>query len=122
MDEAGPELIIRNPVQGRLTHLSRGDGVLNSTLTERIIALAQNPAAFLNQSMAKLSSAFGAGFAPGAAPCIQIDSKVSVEGNADMETVKALEKAENRIAEKVFTQANKKYLRSGHTINPKHLG
>ena len=34
-----------------------------------------------------------------------------------METVKALEKAENRIAEKVFTQANKKYLRSGHTIN-----
>ena len=122
VDEAGPELIIRNPVQGRLTHLSRGDGVLNSTLTERIIALAQNPAAFLNQSMAKLSSAFGAGFAPGAAPCIQIDSKVIVEGNADMETVKALEKAENRIAEKVFTQANKKYLRSGHTINPKHLG
>ena len=97
VDEAGPELIIRNPVQGRLTHLSRGDGVLNSTLTERIIA-------------------------PGAAPCIQIDSKVIVEGNADMETVKALEKAENRIAEKVFTQANKKYLRSGHTINPKHLG
>lgn len=45
-----------------------------------------------------------------------------VEGNADMETVKALEKAENRIAEKVFTQANKKYLRSAHTINPKHLG
>lgn len=122
VDEAGPELIIRNPVQGRLTHLSRGDGVLNSTLTERIIALAQNPAAFLNQSMAKLSSAFGAGFAPGAAPCIQNDSKVIVEGNADMETVKALEKAENRIAEKVFTQANKKYLRSGHTINPKHLG
>lgn len=80
VDEAGPELIIRNPVQGRLTHLSRGDGVLNSTLTERIIALAQNPAAFLNQSMAKLSSAFGAGFAPGAAPCIQIDSKVIVEG------------------------------------------
>lgn len=122
VDEAGPELIIRNPVQGRLTHLSRGDGVLNSTLTERIMALAQNPAAFLNQSMAKLSSAFGTGFASGAAPCIQIDSKVIVEGNADMETVKALEKAENRIAEKVFTQANKKYLRSGHTINPKHLG
>lgn len=121
VDEAGPELIIRNPVQGRLTHLSRGDGVLNSTLTERIMALAGNPAAFLSQSMAKLTSAFGAGVTAGAAPSIQIDSKVIVEGNADMETVKALEKAENRIAEKVFSQANKKYLRSGHTINPKHL-
>lgn len=122
VDEAGPELIIRNPVQGRLTHLSRGDGVLNSTLTERIMALAGNPAAFLSQRMAKLTSAFGTGMSTGAAPSIQIDSKVIVEGNADRETVKALEKAENRIAEKVFSQANKKYLRSGHTINPKHLG
>ena len=85
------------------------------------MALAGNPAAFLSQSMAKLTSAFGAGVTAGAAPSIQIDSKVIVEGNADMETVKALEKAENRIAEKVFSQANKKYLRSGHTINPKHL-
>lgn len=122
VDEAGPELIIRNPVQGRLTNLSRGDGVLNSTLTERIMALAGNPAAFLSQRMAKLTSAFGTGMSTGAAPSIQIDSKVIVEGNADRETVKALEKAENRIAEKVFSQANKKYLRSGHTINPKHLG
>lgn len=122
VDEAGPELIIRNPVRGRLTHLSRGDGVLNSTLTERIMALAGNPAAFLSQRMAKLTSAFRTGMSTGAAPSIQIDSKVIVEGNADRETVKALEKAENRIAEKVFSQANKKYLRSGHTINPKHLG
>lgn len=122
VDEAGPELIIRNPVQGRLTHLSRGDGVLNSTLTERIMALAGNPTAFLSQRMAKLTSAFQTGMSTGAAPSIQIDSKVIVEGNADRETVKALEKAENRIAEKVFSQANKKYLRSGHTINPKHLG
>lgn len=122
VDEEGPELIIRNPVQGRLTHLSRGDGVLNSTLTERIMALAGNPAAFLSQRMAKLTSAFQTGMSTGAAPSIQIDSKVIVEGNADRETVKALEKAENRIAEKVFSQANKKYLRSGHTINPKHLG
>lgn len=122
VDEAGPELIIRNPVRGRLTHLSRGDGVLNSTLTERIMALAGNPTAFLSQSMAKLTSAFRTGMSTGAAPSIQIDSKVIVEGNADRETVKALEKAENRIAEKVFSQANKKYLRSGHTINPKHLG
>ena len=125
VDEAGPELIIRNPVQGRLTHLSRGDGVLNSTLTERIMALAQNPAAFLNQSMAKLSSAFGTGFASGAAPCIQIDkidARVTVEGNADMETVQAIKQTKAQIIDEVFTQANKKYLRSGHTINPKHLG
>ena len=122
VDEAGPELIIRNPVQGRLTHLSRGDGVLNSTLTERLMALAQDPAAFLSQGMARLSSAFGAGLRAESAPSVQIDSKVIVEGNADLETAKALEKAGNRIAEQVFAKANKKYLRSGHTINPKHLG
>ena len=56
VDEHGTELLIRNPAQGRYTFLQHGDGVLNASLTRRIMDFANNPDLAIFNSLGRIMS------------------------------------------------------------------
>ena len=53
VDEAGPEIVVRQPEAGRYTSLEVGDGVVPGNLTRRLFSAAINPEAFVESSILK---------------------------------------------------------------------
>lgn len=63
VDEKGEELIVRNPDQGRMTYLEKGDGVIPAKETDNLMAIGADPEGWLAKGLAEVtgSSAAGAG-------------------------------------------------------------
>lgn len=63
VDEKGEELIVRNPDQGRMTYLEKGDGVIPAKQTDNLMAIGADPEGWLAKGLAEVtgSSAAGAG-------------------------------------------------------------
>lgn len=53
VDEAGPEIVVRQPETGRYTSLEVGDGVVPGNLTRRLFSAAINPEAFVESAILK---------------------------------------------------------------------
>ena len=53
VDEAGPEIVVRQPEAGRYTSLEVGDGVVPGNLTRRLFSAAINPEAFVESAILK---------------------------------------------------------------------
>lgn len=53
VDEAGPEIVVRQPEAGRYTSLEVGDGVVPGNLTRRLFSAAINPEAFVESVILK---------------------------------------------------------------------
>lgn len=53
VDEAGPEIVVRQPEAGRYTSLEVGDGVVPGNLTRRLFSAAINPEAFVESTILK---------------------------------------------------------------------
>lgn len=53
VDEAGPEIVVRQPEAGRYTSLEVGDGVVPGNLTRRLFSAAINPEAFMESAILK---------------------------------------------------------------------
>lgn len=53
VDEAGPEIVVRQPEAGRYTSLEVGDGVVPGNLTRRLFSAAINPEAFVESTIMK---------------------------------------------------------------------
>ena len=51
VDEAGPEIVVRQPEAGRYTSLEVGDGVVPGNLTRRLFSAAINPEAFVESAI-----------------------------------------------------------------------
>lgn len=63
VDEKGEELIVRNPDQGRMTYLEKGDGVIPAKQTDNLMAIGADPEGWLAKGLAEVtgSAASGAG-------------------------------------------------------------
>lgn len=53
VDEAGPEIVVRQPEAGRYTSLEVGDGIVPGNLTRRLFSAAINPEAFVESAILK---------------------------------------------------------------------
>lgn len=53
VDEKGEELIVRNPDQGRMTYLEKGDGVIPAKQTDNLMAIGEDPEGWLARGLAK---------------------------------------------------------------------
>ena len=62
VDEKGEELIVRNPDQGRMTYLEKGDGVIPAKETDNLMEIGKDPKGWLAKGLAEATgSAAGAG-------------------------------------------------------------
>lgn len=61
VDEKGEELIVRNPDQGRMTYLEKGDGVIPSDQTDNLMEIGKDPEGWLSRSLAKISGSAAVG-------------------------------------------------------------
>lgn len=57
VDEAGPEMLVRQPASGRYTYLETGDGVVPADITSRLFEMGGNPDKWFSDQLAKNSSA-----------------------------------------------------------------
>ncbi len=57
VDEAGPEMLVRQPASGRYTYLETGDGVVPTDITSRLFEMGGNPDKWFSDQLAKNSSA-----------------------------------------------------------------
>ena len=57
VDEAGPEMLVRQPASGRYTYLETGDGVIPADITSRLFEMGGNPDKWFSDQLAKNSSA-----------------------------------------------------------------
>lgn len=61
VDEKGEELIVRNPDQGRMTYLEKGDGVIPAKETDNLMAIGANPEGWLAKGLAEATGSAAAG-------------------------------------------------------------
>lgn len=61
VDEKGEELIVRNPDQGRMTYLEKGDGVIPAKETDNLMAIGANPEGWLAKGLAEMTGSVAAG-------------------------------------------------------------
>lgn len=61
VDEKGEELIVRNPDQGRMTYLEKGDGVIPAKETDNLMAIGANPEGWLAKGLAEMTGSAAAG-------------------------------------------------------------
>lgn len=61
IDEKGEELIVRNPDQGRMTYLEKGDGVIPAKETDNLMAIGANPEGWLAKGLAEATGSAAAG-------------------------------------------------------------
>lgn len=57
VDEAGPEMLVRQPTSGRYTYLETGDGVVPADITSRLFEMGGNPDKWFSDQLAKNGSA-----------------------------------------------------------------
>lgn len=57
VDEAGPEMLVRQPAFGRYTYLETGDGVVPADITSRLFEMGGNPDKWFSDQLAKNGSA-----------------------------------------------------------------
>ena len=83
VDEKGEELIVRNPDQGRMTYLEKGDGVIPSDETDNLMEIGKDPEGWLSRSLAKVtgSAAVGAGMKEANADGKVVDSAGNLADN-----------------------------------------
>lgn len=84
VDEKGEELIVRNPDQGRMTYLEKGDGVIPAKETDNLMAIGEDPEGWLARGIAKATGSAAVG------------AKMT-EANADGKTVQSAEKLADSI-------------------------
>jgi hypothetical protein len=112
------ELIIHKPSQGRLTSLEYGDGVLDGNLTNSIMNVATNPQKFIADQLSKMQFSSFANITPNNINAPTISMPITIEGNADMDTVKALQNIGDSIANKaadlVFTKMHNNSISGGY--------
>lgn len=61
VDEKGEELIVRNPDQGRMTYLEKGDGVIPAKQTDNLMAIGADPEGWLAKGLAEMTGSAAAG-------------------------------------------------------------
>lgn len=61
VDEKGEELIVRNPDQGRMTYLEKGDGVIPAKQTDNLMAIGEDPEGWLARGLAEVTGSAAAG-------------------------------------------------------------
>lgn len=61
VDEKGEELIVRNPDQGRMTYLEKGDGVIPAKETDNLMAIGADPDGWLAKGLAEATGSAAAG-------------------------------------------------------------
>ena len=61
VDEKGEELIVRNPDQGRMTYLEKGDGVVPAKETDNLMAIGADPEGWLAKGLAEVTGSAAAG-------------------------------------------------------------
>lgn len=61
VDEKGEELIVRNPDQGRMTYLEKGDGVIPAKETDNLMAIGADPEGWLANGLAEVTGSAAAG-------------------------------------------------------------
>lgn len=61
VDEKGEELIVRNPDQGRMTYLEKGDGVIPAKQTDNLMAIGADPEGWLAKGLAEATGSAAAG-------------------------------------------------------------
>ena len=59
VDEEGEEIIVRNPVKGRMTYLEKGDGVIPADTTENLMEIGKDPKKWLSEAMKESGNSVG---------------------------------------------------------------
>ena len=86
VDEAGPEIVVRQPEAGRYTSLEVGDGVVPGNLTRRLFSAAINPEAFVERAILKRMGNVNAELANAGSSGVHIgDINIVMNGVNDVE-------------------------------------
>ena len=86
VDEAGPEIVVRQPEAGRYTSLEVGDGVVPGNLTRRLFSAAINPEAFVESAILKRMGNVNAELAGAGSSGVHIgDINIVMNGVNDVE-------------------------------------
>lgn len=86
VDEAGPEIVVRQPEAGRYTSLEVGDGVVPGNLTRRLFSAAINPEAFVESAILKRMGNANAELASAGSSGVHIgDINIVMNGVNDVE-------------------------------------
>lgn len=86
VDEAGPEIVVRQPEAGRYTSLEVGDGVVPENLTRRLFSAAINPEAFVESAILKRMGNVNAELASAGSSGVHIgDINIVMNGVNDVE-------------------------------------
>ena len=86
VDEAGPEIVVRQPEAGRYTSLEVGDGVVPGNLTRRLFSAAINPEAFVESAILKRMGNVNAELASAGSSGVNIgDINIVMNGVNDVE-------------------------------------
>lgn len=86
VDEAGPEIVVRQPEAGRYTSLEVGDGVVPGNLTRRLFSAAINPEAFVENAILKRMGNVNAELASAGSSGVHIgDINIVMNGVNDVE-------------------------------------
>lgn len=86
VDEAGPEIVVRQPEAGRYTSLEVGDGVVPGNLTRRLFSAAINPEAFVESTILKRMGNVNAELASAGSSGVHIgDINIVMNGVNDVE-------------------------------------
>ena len=86
VDEAGPEIVVRQPEAGRYTSLEGGDGVVPGNLTRRLFSAAINPEAFVESAILKRMGNVNAELASAGSSGVHIgDINIVMNGVNDVE-------------------------------------
>lgn len=86
VDEAGPEIVVRQPEAGRYTSLEVGDGVVPGNLTRRLFSAAINPEAFVESAILKRMGNVNAELASAGSSGVHIDDiNIVMNGVNDVE-------------------------------------
>lgn len=86
VDEAGPEIVVRQPEAGRYTSLEVGDGVVPGNLTRRLFSAAINPEAFVESAILKRMGNMNAELASAGSSGVHIgDINIVMNGVNDVE-------------------------------------
>lgn len=86
VDEAGPEIVVRQPEAGRYTSLEVGDGVVPGNLTRRLFSAAINPEAFVESAILKRMGNVNAELANAGSSGVNIgDINIVMNGVNDVE-------------------------------------
>lgn len=118
VDEAGAELITRQ--RGRLTYLESGDGVVPNDITERLLALGENPTKYMSAVMSGVVSSVRPQSNVTNVPVHVEYGDIIVQGKADQATVRdiarLLESNGEALAKVVYKATKKSAMRQGYGL------